>query len=1110
MLDIIKHISKPYLLFKVEQNNFVVVELNIAYLNYTGGLTEIQIRQQNFEELQPLFSQNEMYFNETLYSLKEAVSTKATHSVYISLNNTEVEIQNSYFEENHTQYILHIITIAEKSSIYLPELFETVVAHTTDTILILDTFKEGCDDPKILFANKAFCNLSGYTLSEVLGNNPLMFIGLETDLEEISRLRTSLKNDHPIQLSLLSYKKSGEKFWLNISVTPIYDKSGNLLQWLSLGRDITIYKNEELRKAFKEKVRSLFRQPQNLNFILSELSLLITHGLGLKNVEIWLNSFTHDMIRFGSQQNYIFPDAKAGADFAMKAFASKEETCETFELPDTKVIGIVMQTPKGLWGVLTLGMPKGLVSEFELDWFKKLGELLINEIERKQVEEELKQIFDFAPDMICILGLDGFFKRVNPAFCELLGYTEQELLSKKFYEFIFQGDQNPTLEAFKSEKDFSKVYSFENRYLTKSGQILNIAWRSSIRMDGRHLLAIGRDITEERKLQQLLRKTSLMSKIVSWEINLQSQNIFVSDTIHDVFGYSQDDFKLTTLNKLVEVYQEGEHRERAFFCIDRAIQTGQPWDGEFIIILPNGTERWARIIGETDFVNGKCERLYGSIQDINHSKINELALQEVIIQKNDILETTGDTFLMLNQEWVVTYWNAQANKLTGISKEQIVGKVIWDVFAGSIETDIFSNLEYSRKNMVPVTFESFYAPINKWVEIRCFPTEDIMSVYARDITEQKNVHQRINEERNLLRTLIDNLPETVYFKDTKARKVISNRVDYLFLGAENEQEVLGKTDLELFGNELGKIGYDHDLHILQTGESLFNYGQLHQTPEKPDLWLESTKVPVKNEKGDIMGVLGIGRDITIQKQQELELKKLNLELEEYIKQLEVSNTELEQFAYVASHDLQEPLRMITNFLSQIEHKYEAILDERGKQYIWYAIDGAKRMRQIILDLLDFSRVGRIEEKKQLVDINEVLNHTLSILHHEIIHNEAQITIGFMPVIFSSKLRIEQIFQNLISNALKYRKPDINPVIEIEASETLTHWIFSVKDNGIGIEEEYFQTIFIIFQRLHTREEYPGTGIGLAIVKKIVEMLGGKVWVESIEHYGSTFYFSIKK
>ncbi|MDI9879269.1 PAS domain S-box protein [Flectobacillus longus] len=1110
MLDIVKHISKPYLLFKVEQNNFVVTELNIAYLNYTGGLTEKQIYQQSFENLHLLFAQNEVYFDESLSSLKTVASTKATNTVYISLNNTEVEIQNSYFEENHAEYILHIITIADKSSIYLPELFETVVAHTTDTILIMETFKEGGPDPKILFVNKAFCDLSGYTLSEVLGNTPMVFIGLETDLEEINRLRTSLRNCQPVQLSLLHYKKSGEKFWLNISVSPIYDKSGRLLQWLSLGRDITIYKNEELRKSFKEKVRTLFRQPQTLNFILSELSLLITHELGVKNVEIWLNSFTHDMIRFGSQQNYIFPDAKAGADFAMKAFTSKEEIWETFELPDKKVIGIVMQTPKGLWGVLILGMPKNLVSEVELDWFKKLGELLINEIERKQVEEELKQIFDFAPDMICVLGLDGFFKRVNPAFCELLGYTEQELLSKKFHEFIYQEDQTPTLKAFKSEKDFSKVYSFENRYLTKSGDILNIAWRSTMRMDGKHLLAIGRDITEERKLQQLLRKTSLMSKIVSWEINLQSQNIFVSDTIHDVFGYSQDDFKLTTLNKLVEVYQEGEHRERAFFYIDRAIQTGQPWDGEFIIILPNGTERWARIIGETNFINGKCERLYGSIQDINHSKINELALQEVIIQKNEILETTGDTFIMLNQEWVVTYWNAQATKLTGISKEQIVGKVIWEVFAESIETEIFSNLEYSRKNMTPVTFESFYAPINRWVEIRSFPTEDIMSVYARDITEQKIAHQRIKEERNLLRTLIDNLPETVYFKDTKARKVISNRVDYLFLGAKSEQDVLGKTDLELFGNELGKIGYDHDLHILQTGESLFNYGQLHQTAGKPDLWLESTKVPVKNEKDEIIGVLGIGRDITIQKLQELELKKLNLELEEYIKQLEVSNTELEQFAYVASHDLQEPLRMITNFLSQIEYKYEAILDERGKQYIWYAIDGAKRMRQIILDLLDFSRVGRIEEKKQLVDVNEVLNHTLSVLHHEIIHNEAKILYGPMPVIFSSKLRIEQVFQNLISNALKYRRPDINPVIEIGVNETLTHWIFSVKDNGIGIEEEYFQTIFVIFQRLHTREEYPGTGIGLAIVKKIIEMLGGKVWVESLEHQGSTFYFSIKK
>jgi PAS domain-containing protein len=144
-----------------------------------------------------------------------------------------------------------------------------------------------------------------------------------------------------------------------------------------------------------------------------------------------------------------------------------------------------------------------------------------------------------------------------------------------------------------------------------------------------------------------------------------------------------------------------EHRERAFFCIDRAIQTGQPWDGEFIIILPNGTERWARIIGETDFINGKCERLYGSIQDINHSKINELALQEVIIQKNDILETTGDTFLMLNQEWVVTYWNAQATKLTGISKEQIVGKVIWDVFAEVLKLRFLAILNILAKIWYP-------------------------------------------------------------------------------------------------------------------------------------------------------------------------------------------------------------------------------------------------------------------------------------------------------------------------------------------------------------------------------------------------------------------------
>ncbi|MFY7829467.1 MAG: PAS domain S-box protein [Flectobacillus sp.] len=1110
MLDIIKHISKPYLLFRLEQNNFVVEELNMAYLNFTGGISKDQIYRQSFDNLHLLFIKHKEYFGQALASLKNVVLTKGTHTTQVLLDNIDIEIQNSYFEENQTAYILHVITLAEKGSIYLPELFETMVAHTTDIILILDKASAEGLEPKILFANQAFCRLTGYKLDEVLGNTPDFLVGPATDLEQLVYLKESLKNHNKARLSFLLYKKSGETFWVNISVSPIYDQSGNLLQWLALGRDITVFKTEESRKAFKEKVRTLFRQSQNLDFILCELSNMIVKDFGLDKVELWLNSYNHEITRFGNQENYIFSDSKLGADFAMQAFVSKQDIWATVRLSGFKVVGIVMQTAKGLWGVLSLGTTKEQMSELELDWFKKLGDLLIYEIERKQVEQELKQIFEYAPDIICVLGLDGYFKTVNPAFCELLGYDELELLSKKFYEFIYRDDQTSTLSAFQANKGFSNVYAFENRYVTKSGEVLNIAWRSSVRIDGRHLLAIGRNITQERKYQQLLHRTNLLSKIVSWEINFRSQTIFVADTIQDIFGYSQDDFKLTSVDALVEAYQKGEHRNKASFYINRAIKTGEHWDDEFIILLPNGTESWVRVIGETDFIDGKCERIYGSIQDINSTKIIELALQEAIDEKNQILETTGDTFLMLNQEWVVTYWNAQATKLTGITKEQIVGKVIWDVFKESIETNIFINLEYAQKNSVPVTFESFYEPIGKWVEIRCFPAKGIMSIYARDITEQKIAHQQLSEERNLLRTLIDNLPETVYFKDKQARKVISNRVDYQFLGAQSEHEVLGKTDLELFEGELGKIGFDHDIHILQSGESVLNYGQLHQKPGKPDLWLESSKVPVKNEKGDVIGLLGIGRDVTIQKQQELELKKLNLELEAYVKQLEVSNTELEQFAYVASHDLQEPLRMITSFLSQIEHKYEAILDERGKQYIWYAIDGAKRMRQIILDLLDFSRVGRIEEKKQLVEVEEVINHVLSILQNDIIVNEAVINISPLPVIFSSKIRVEQVFQNLISNALKYRKLDTNPVINIASSETLTHWIFSVQDNGIGIEEEYFQTIFVIFQRLHTREEYPGTGIGLAIVKKIVEMLGGKVWVTSVENQGSTFYFSVKK
>ncbi len=199
-----------------------------------------------------------------------------------------------------------------------------------------------------------------------------------------------------------------------------------------------------------------------------------------------------------------------------------------------------------------------------------------------------------------------------------------------------------------------------------------------------------------------------------------------------------------------------------------------------------------------------------------------------------------------------------------------------------------------------------------------------------------------------------------------------------------------------------------------------------------------------------------------------------------------------------------------SFLTQLEKKYGDVLDEKALLYIDFAVDGAKRMRQIILDLLEFSRVGRTEDKLEDVAVDVILDEIKHLYRKRIEERKVKIICKELPVIKAPKSPIRQVFQNIISNAIKYSKQEVNPIITIDAIETEDFWEFSIKDNGIGIDKEYFDRIFVIFQRLHRRDEYSGTGMGLAVTKKIIENLGGQIWLESAEGEGSKFHFSISK
>lgn len=254
------------------------------------------------------------------------------------------------------------------------------------------------------------------------------------------------------------------------------------------------------------------------------------------------------------------------------------------------------------------------------------------------------------------------------------------------------------------------------------------------------------------------------------------------------------------------------------------------------------------------------------------------------------------------------------------------------------------------------------------------------------------------------------------------------------------------------------------------------------------------------EEDEIVGAVVTFRDITERKRAEEDLRKA-------MENLSRSNKELEQFAYIASHDLQEPLRKIASFSELLAKRYKGRIDDKADTYIAYIVDGANRMKILINDLLAYSRVMTGGKKLGEIDSNVVLRRVLEYLDMTIKENGAEITSDPLPVVIADEVQLGQVFQNLIVNAIKYRS-DQPPNVHISAVKTEKEWIFSVRDNGIGIAPEFYERIFIIFQRLHTRTQYSGTGIGLAICKKIIDRHGGRIWVESEEGKGATFYFTI--
>jgi PAS domain S-box-containing protein len=375
----------------------------------------------------------------------------------------------------------------------------------------------------------------------------------------------------------------------------------------------------------------------------------------------------------------------------------------------------------------------------------------------------------------------------------------------------------------------------------------------------------------------------------------------------------------------------------------------------------------------------------------------------------------------------------------------------------------------------------------------------------RDVTEKLEIEKNRMAEKELSDSIINSLPGIFYLYDNTGRFIRWNQ-NFETLTGYSAEEIRQMHPVDFY-EESQQTRIRQRIRDVLKNKKIegAEFTLLTKNQSRIPFLYNSTMI----EYEGMRCVMGMGFDVTDRKRIEQQLLISHQSLEKKAAELVSSYSELEQFAYIVSHDLQEPLRMVSSFLKLFEKKYKGTLDETGEKYIHYAVDGAERMKQLIMDLLEYSRTGTNKDVVTNTDMNEVMADVLAVLKNPITETNAAIMLQDLPVLpHTSKTQMFQLMQNLLGNALKYRGTT-NPIIEISAEERAGEWLFAVKDNGIGIDPKFSDKVFLIFQRLHAKNEFSGTGVGLSICKKIVEKHGGKIWVEPNEAGGSIFYFTIR-
>ncbi len=741
-------------------------------------------------------------------------------------------------------------------------------------------------------------------------------------------------------------------------------------------------------------------------------------------------------------------------------------------------------------------------------------------------QQPLLNIFtETMPQLVWSTNANGVCDYVNEKLTSFIGKGTDLSSENSWMEHIHPQDQAPMLEAWHRSISEDKVFETEYRLRRSDGEYIwhlvrafpvKNAQNQTVRWVG-----TCTDIDKHKRTEVALRELEVQlrsgeerfvlaetaSRTGIWDWDLVKDNVYYSPRYKSLLGFSEEEFPNSV--KAFTPRLHPEDRDTTWTAIAAALRGDSPnYEAQFRLRHKDGSYRWILSRG---FVfrdgNGTAVRMSGVHLDITDYKTTALALEATERELRRVMASISDYLWSaeINEagEFKYLFYSPAVKRITGRPEEYYYpGPDRWlqtvhpDDRAWLL--DDFQKLRSGEISHLEREYRILWPDGSiHWVRDSALTTRNGNTIridgVVSEITERKTANDRLNQWEKIF----NHAGWGVAITSAVSNIVQAVNPAFALMHGQELEELTGKRMESVLSPESRDTMREAVLRADDCGHASFE--AVHVKKDGSSFPMQTDVTAIKDSEGNVLYRASNFQDIT-------HLKKTETELKRKAEELARSNAELEQFAYVASHDLKEPLRMVSSYVRLLERQYKGKLSPEADQFIDFAVQGATRMYALIGDLLEYSRVGTRERALRPVDMNAVLAQSLENLGLAIKESSAVIEARPLPTLLGENSLLVQLFQNIIGNSIKFRLGA--PLIRITAKLEGDHWTFAISDNGIGIHPKYAEKIYVIFQKLHPKDRYGGTGIGLAICKKIVERHQGRIWMDSTPGRGTTFYFAL--